>query len=247
MSDFDGLMESVAPKKKRGRPSKADLAAREAERLTSSDFQAQVTAAASGNTLIPEREFHMPVSQNFLARVFNMDPMTVNRRLRRVKPVGFSGEKAKRPIYDFKTACEHLLKPKMDIDTYLATLNPADMPNAINKTFWEAKRIKLKFEIEAGQAWATEDVIEVLGGMAMAIKSHTQLWVERLRDIGLSDEQSAKFAGMVDAFNADLHDKLVAMPRQRQTRSRLAALELEMMAGMEDEDEAAGVDEDLIA
>jgi len=237
IDDFDALIDApvTPPRRRPGRPSKADLAAREAERLVSTDFQASVRAAAAGNTLIAEREFHMPVSQNFLARVFNMDPMTVNRRLRKVKPVGHSGEKVKRPIYDFKTACEHLLKPKMDIDTYLATLNPADMPNAINKVFWEAKRIKLKFEIEAGQAWATDDVIEVLGSMAMAIKSHTQLWVERLRDLGLTDEQSLKFAGMVDAYNSDLHEKLVAMPKQRQTRSRLAAIEQEMLAGVEDE------------
>jgi hypothetical protein len=195
-------------------------------------------AAASGNTLIDERVFHMPVSQNFLARIFNMDPMTVNRRLRRVKPIGFAGgEKQKRPLYDFKAACEHLLKPKMDIDTYLATLNPADMPNGVNKTFWEAKRIKLRYEIEAGEAWATPDVLEVFGRMAMTIKSHTQLWTERLRELGLSDEQSAKFGGMVDAFNTELHTILVEEPSKRQTRSRLAALELEMMSRDDDEDQ----------
>jgi len=237
IDDFDALIDApvTPPKRRPGRPSKADLAARETARLASTDFQAQCKAAAAGNTLIPEEAFHMPVPQNFLARIFNMDPMTVNKRLRKAKPVMVYGDVSKRKLYDFKTACEYLLKPKMDIDTYLATLNAADMPNVINKVYWEAKRIKLKFEIEAGQAWATDDVIEVLGGMAMAIKSHTQLWVERLRDLGLSDEQSAKFATMVDAYNADLHEKLVAMPKQRQTRSRLAAIEQEMLAGAEDE------------
>jgi hypothetical protein len=245
MSDeFDELISAPAPKRNRGgRPTKAEVAAREAEAARSEDdfwttpqMQAAMKAAASGNTLIDERVFHMPVSQNFLARVLNMDAMTVNRRLRRVKPVGYAGgEKQKRPLYDFKTALEHLLKPKMDIDTYMATLNPADMPNAINKTYWEAKRIKLKFEIEAGQAWATADVLEVLGRMAMTIKSHTQLWVENMRSM-LSDEQAAKLSAATDVFNNELHGMLVDEPNKRQTRSRLAALELEMI-GAEDEDE----------
>jgi hypothetical protein len=124
----------------------------------------------------------------------------------------------------------------MDIDTYLATLNPADMPNAINKTFWEAKRIKLKFEIEAGQAWATEDVLEVFGRMAMTIKSHSQLWVENMRS-ALSDEQLAKLSAMVDVFNSELHDMLMEEPKKRQTRSRLAAIEHEMLGDDDDEGE----------
>lgn len=249
--DFDGLLAEtpVVPKQKRGpgRPRKEEVAARVAEQeRTEEDFwstpamQAAMKAAASGNTLIDERVFHMPVSQNFLARVCRLDTMTVNRRLRRVKPVGYAGgEKQKRPLYDFMDAVAHLLKPKMDLDTYLATLNPADMPNAINKTFWEAKRIKLKFEIEAGQAWATADVLEVLGRMAMTIKSHTQLWVENMRSQGLTDEQVSKLSAMVDVFNGELHGMLVDEPNKRQTRSRLAAIELEMMGGADDEAEDA--------
>jgi hypothetical protein len=245
VSEFDELIDAP-PKRKRGpgRPRKEEVAARLAEQeREEEDFwstpamQAAMKSAASGNTLIDERVFHMPVSQNFLARVFVMDTMTVNRRLRRLKPVGYAGgEKQKRPLYDFKAACEHLLKPKMDIDTYLATLNPADMPNAINKTFWEAKRIKLKFEIEAGQAWATEDVLEVFGRMAMTIKSHSQLWVENMRS-ALSDEQLAKLSAMVDVFNSELHDMLMEEPKKRQTRSRLAAIEHEMLGDDDDEGE----------
>lgn len=248
MSDeFDELITAPVRKKRGpGRPRKEDVAAREAAAVRDEEdfwstpqMQALMKSAASGNTLIDERVFHMPVSQAFFARVFVMDAMTVNRRLRRVKPVGYAGgEKQKRPLYDFKTGCEHLLKPKMDIDTYMATLNPADMPNAINKTFWEAKRIKLKFEIEAAQAWATGDVLEVLGRMAMTVKSHSQLWVEKLRSIGLTDEQQAKLSGMVDTFNAELYIMLQEEPQKRQTRSRLAAIEQEMMGADDDGDEA---------
>lgn len=242
MDEFDELINPT-PKRRRGRPSKADIAAREADATRqeesvweSPEMQAAIRSAAAGNTLIDERVFHMPVSQNFLARVFVMDPMTVNRRLRRLKPVGYAGDKQKRPLYDFKTACEHLLKPKMDLDTYISTLNPADLPPQINKTVWEAKRIKLKFEIEAGQAWATEDVLEVLGRMAMTIKSHTQLWVEKMRASGLTDEQLVELGTMVDVFNTELHDTLVEEPKKRQTRSRLAAVEQEMLRLDEDGD-----------
>lgn len=242
--DFDSLIDLPTQRRRPGRPTKAEVAAREAAReqeeksvWDTPEMQAAIKSAAAGNTRIDEREFHMPVSQNFLARVLNMDPMTVNRRLRKVRPKGYSGEKAKRPLYDFKEALEHLLKPKMDIETYLATLNPADMPNAVNKTFWEAKRIKLKFEVEAGQAWATEDVLATFGRMAMTIKSHSQLWVENMRSVGLTDEQIKKLEAMVDVFNGELHLLLVEEPQKRQTRSRLAALEQEMLSSGEQDDD----------
>jgi hypothetical protein len=245
VSEFDELMDPAPKKRGRGRPSNEELAARlteqerdEEEFWASPAMQVAMKAASAGNTLIDERTFHMPVTQNFLGRVLNIDTMTVNRRLRRLKPVGYAGgEKQKRPLYDFKQALEHLLKPKMHGDTFLSTLNPAEMPPAVNKTVWEAKRIKLKVELEAGQAWADADVLSVLGDVFMTIKSHTQLWVERLRERGMTDEQLKLVEEMTDVYCNELHEKLVDFPNKRKTRSRLAEIEREMMGSLAEDDE----------
>jgi hypothetical protein len=148
-----------------------------------------------------------------------MDAATVRKRLLKAPILAMGG--GGRPLYDFKTACEYVVKPKMDIDTYLKTLNPADMPNAINKVYWEAKNIRLKYELAAGQAWATEDVLEVFGTVFMTIKERTKLWVEDLRESAkLSDETLAQLTEKVDAYQTALHADLIAIPLKRQTYSK---------------------------
>lgn len=200
-------------------------------------MKAKIRLAAHGHTDIKSTDFIRPVTQQFMAEVFGMDPATVKKRLVTC-PTLDDGTGARR-VYDFKTACEYLIKPKMDEATFIKTLNHADMPKMVNKVFWEAKRIKLKYEIEAGEAWATSDVLEVFGDVFMTVKSHAQLWVEAMREIGLDDVAAKKVEQLTDAFSAELHSKLVEMPKQRQTRSRIAELEQELMAS-----EGGGFDDD---
>lgn len=216
--DLDALLgDTPAPTgPKRGRPSNADRAARQAAEQPFT--QRELAEATRGMTKIPLSDFKMPVGLNFLASVFNMDAATVRKRLLLAPTVGLGG--GNRPIYDFKTAVEYLVKPKMDLTTYLATLNPAEMPNSINKAYWESRAIRLKFELAAGQAWATEDVLSVFGTVFMAIKERTKLWVEDLRESGaLDDEQLMKMGQRVDAFQAALHADLIDIPAKRKTRS----------------------------
>lgn len=190
-------------------------------------------SAVSGHIGIKSTDFMKPVTQQFLAEVFGMDPKTVKKRLIHCPMV----MKSNRALYEFKTACEYLLKPRMDEATFMKTLNAADLPPIVNKVVWEAKRIKLKYEIEAGQAWSTDDVLEVFGEVFMAVKSHAQLWAESMRELDLGDEANRKIEGLVDGFSADLHSKLVEMPKQRQTRSKIAELENASMPTFADEDD----------
>lgn len=194
-----------------------------AERLAERQQREIVKNAALGRGQYKAKQFLLPVSQNFLVEVWGMDPETVKKRLLKCPVVGTH---ANRDVYDFKTACEYLLKPRMDIETFLKTLNPADMPNAVNKTFWEALRGKLKFQIEAGEAWATEDVLDVFGRVFMTIKERTKLWVENVRETAaLGDEGNQKFTEMVDDYLTNLHSELIEIPKARQTRSKAAEIE----------------------
>ncbi|MBH0113277.1 hypothetical protein I5E68_09995 [Novosphingobium sp. YJ-S2-02] len=219
--DFDDLLSPAAT---------TDVAARRARRREVDPLAREVRLAASGKGSLRATDFMKPVTQQFLAEVFGMDPATVKKRLVTCPVLGEGG--GNRRVYDFKTACSFLLKPRMDEATFLKTLNHADMPPILNKVVWEAKRIKLKYEIEAGQAWATEDVIEVLGRVFMAVKSHSQLWAESMRELGLDDATMKKVEGLVDGFSSELHQELVDMPKQRQTRSKIAELEQELLGGV---------------
>ena len=214
--EFDDLLGEPTP------PPADDIE----ERLKSSKLQGDIRRAGSGKTLIPENDFLMPVTMNFIARVMRMDPVTVKDRLTAggCKPVGSVG--AGRPIYLFHEAIAYVIKPRMNIGTYLKTLQSSDMPNAINKVFWEAERIKNKVLIETGEAWPTSRVLDVLGRVFMLIKDRMPLIKEDMREAGLTDEQNRALEERLDQFQLDLHADLVEMPKQNQTLSRRADIDV---------------------
>jgi len=70
--------------------------------------------------------------------------------------------------------------PKVDIATWIKSQTPATLPVHINKAFWEAENSKLRWMERARHYWHDEDVLDVLGRTALAIKESAQLWVEDL-------------------------------------------------------------------
>jgi hypothetical protein len=150
-----------------------------------------------------------------------MDQATVKKRLLTVKPVRIGGtEKVPRPLYDFKEACSYLVKPNIDLDLYIRSMDVNKLPNLLNKIYWEAKRTRLRYELEAGDAWRTEDVLAVFGLVFMTIKDRIQLWSETMREaVRLNDEQYARFQQMTDDLQGDLHEHLCRIPAERQTQS----------------------------
>lgn len=191
----------------------------------SREGQKRIRSASTGRSHHPEvdeKQFYMPVGVNFLAKVLRLNVETVQRRLRTVTPVGQAGTAQNRPMYDFASVVPYLVKPKMDIRTYLRSLNPADMPQNISKAFWEAERIRTKALLEAGEAWPTEAVLERFGKLFMMIKDRIPLITEGMRDEGLTDDQMAKLQASCDQFQKDLHEALVLLPRQESTPPHLA-------------------------
>lgn len=235
------------PKRRPGRPSNAERAERERQLLESMESKRLISAAAAGQTAMKAEEFFLPVGQNFLAMVLGLNPETVRKRLRRVKPIGYGSGAQRRPVYDFRKVLPYLIKSEMDAATLLETINPNDLPPSINKTIWEAKRIKLKYEIEAGEAWATEDVLEVFGTVFMAIKDRTKLWVDDLREQckGMTvDEVFGALQEHIDAYQAALHSDLIEIPQRRATQSKFAEAELVSMGPeVDDSDDFEGDDE----
>lgn len=171
--------------------------------------------ASAGKTFVEAGVLMQPVTRNFLAEVFQMAPATVRTRLLACPKVG---QNAGRDLYDFRTAVPYLVPPKMDVEQYIRSLDAAKLPNHINKMFWEALSQRLKYMIAAGEAWGTEDVLSLLGQVAMTIKDRLQLWNEAMRERAkLSDEQMALLSRMIDELQADLWKDLVAIPSKRAT------------------------------
>lgn len=159
-----------------------------------------------------------PVTTNTLAIVFDHDITTINKRLIDCPFV----TQGNRKLYDFREACSYIVKPKMTPEQFVKTLNKADLPPEINLAFWNAQRAKIKFMLEAGEAWETGDVLAVLGETCMAMKDILTMVPEEMRERAkLTDEQTKLAEQFIDELRATLQQKLVEMPKQKRTPSLL--------------------------
>ncbi|MEG3175881.1 DUF1441 family protein [Sphingomonas sp. RB3P16] len=230
--DFASLMPPETPVKRRpGRPTREEAAARLAAQVAreaeederrarssaSINQRAEIVRASTGQQWLKEEMFGEPVGMNFLIRVMRMDPGTIKTRLQRCKPAGQVGN---RTVWYFHEALPFLVKPKMTAEEFARTLNKADLPPEINSAFWTAQRSRVKYKIEAQEAWETEDVLAVLGDVAMAIKDSLTMVVEELRNRAkLTDEQTEIVSTTIDEIRTEMRRKLVDMPSLKQTGS----------------------------
>ncbi len=198
-----------------------NLSEREQRRLDAAQRlakEAAIKAAGHGGTFVEMGALKRPVSQNFLAEVFDMDPATVRKRLVRCPKLGMAG--GNRPIYDFKTACSYLLPPKMSAEEFVKTLHHLKLPPEVNKTFWQGLRERLRFLREAGELWHTTDILKVFGQVNMMFKDRIDMWVEDIRDLkGISDKHVEKIEQMAHALKNDLYEDLVSAPARGETHS----------------------------
>lgn len=245
--DFASIFDDETPEapqpKRIGRPRTRDIypevkAANEVVEQELRDFynsregQRRIRAAATGRLeVFNEKDFYQPVSTSFLCKVLRMNAETVQKRLRTVTPVGHAGTSQSRPLYDFVVAVEHLVKPKMNLRTYLRSLNPADMPQNISKVFWEAERIRTKALVEAGEAWPTESVLQVMSQANKMVNDRIPLLIEAMREEGLTDDQMKKLEAACDQFRNDVHEAYVEFPKSQSTPPHLA----NVAVGVDDE------------
>lgn len=219
MDDFDSLLGDQPPRKKRGRPTKEEAERRRLEAQESEGLKRLARAARTGQSspITPEELRQLPVAKNFFARFFPMDPMVVTKRLADCKP--FAMEGGGRPVYLFGEALPYLVKPKMTAEQFARTLNKADLPPEINKAFWDSQRSRVKYKIESQEAWETEDVMRVLGEVAMLFKDSTTMVVEEMRNRAkLTDEQTEILQECIDELRKEIRKKLVEMPQKEQTQ-----------------------------
>ncbi len=229
--DLDDLLGDISPKpekkprksKRIGRPPKGSQApiipAAGAKAPALSKGDPDLDELPDGE--LPDASaFTRPVRVNFLATILGTETRRLLPKLAHCPVIGYEMHRGKEvPVYDFKTAIAYLVEPKMDIATWIKSQNAAHLPVQINKAFWEAENAKLRWMAAAKQYWHDEDVLDVLGSAAMAIKETTLLWVENLPGkANLTTEQFEALQGNVVDLLDDIHQRLVEIPATRKTR-----------------------------
>lgn len=183
-----------------------------------------------GGRITDAQQFQRPVSVTFLIDVMGMERRNIKKKLADCPPIGY--HRGNVPLYDFRQALPYLVKPKVNVARHIQKMGSEDLPKALQKDVWDAKLKRQTWEERARQLWRSEDVIEVLSEAFKSIKSATRLWVDQLADEHhLSDELRNDLRDLVDGLQKSLHDRLVRMPEERQTRSSISEID-----GIDDEE-----------
>lgn len=160
------------------------------------------------------------VSAAWLGHVFGMDKNTIKKKLAKC-PV--AAMKKATPHYAIKEAAAYLIPPKVDLLSYIKSLRPQDLPPVLSDAYWAAQLKRQKWEVNAGELWHTDDVMEVLGDMAKMLKNTIQLWTDELDRIhGLNDQQRTSLTQMCDGLLNEIHDTLVSAPLRKSTLASVA-------------------------
>lgn len=159
------------------------------------------------------------VSASWLAQVFGHDKNTIAKKLS-TAGLEVVGRRNGGPLYRIPDAAAYLVKPKVDLVSYIKTLRPNDLPPMLNVAYWDAMLKRQKWEENAHDLWRTEDVLTVLGDLAFEIKTTVNLWVEEVdRREGLTNEQRVIITELSDSLLARVHQRMVDAPSQKKTVS----------------------------
>lgn len=170
-------------------------------------------------------DVHAGVSVEWLASVYGMATRTVKKRIAGLQPMKrLKGS----TMYELRLASAYLVDPMIDVDKFVKTLRPEDLPPKLTKDYWDAQLKRRKYELLAGDLWATGDVLEVLGSVFKHIKESTQLWINTVeRTTELTNKQRETLMTLADQLLTDVHSKLVTMPDNARTASLLEAKAIE--------------------
>lgn len=171
------------------------------------------------DTLPLASDFARPVSAVFLGQIFGKPAKQISARLTNCRVIGHRPwGQGVIPQYDFLEAISYLLEPKGSFDDWFATKNPASLPSYVTKAFWDSANQRNRVMRGSNDLWHTEDVLSVLGRVALTIKEESRLWIEELpgRD-QLSDEQYKHLLEQVTVLQNNIRDRMLQMPSDTQT------------------------------
>lgn len=173
-----------------------------------------------------------PVSVPFLAQEFGLSAPTVKIRLAAIRAAdtGNRGE----PLYRISEAAPLLIQrqrvQEADIAKAMKNLRPQDLPPMTQAVYWDAMRKRQAWERDAGMLWRTDDVLDVLTDVFRAIRESIRLWADEVDgEKRLSSENLKYLRSRTNDLQATLHDKLVALKDNKETRSSAAYVDDPML------------------
>ena len=159
------------------------------------------------------------VTSAWLAAAFSMTQQSVRNKLAHCRRKTVKGRGV---MYDFVEAVQFLVpQPAQSIADFLEDTDPEDLPLAFQKDFWATERVRMAVQKEAGDLWATQDVVESLSDLLQRLKAAIQLFPDRVhRAHGLTGAQRTTIVDLCDELLDDVHRRVRTMADEKTTGSQ---------------------------
>ena len=174
-----------------------------------------------------------------LGLAFNMDIRAVQQKLHGVAP---STVRHGSKVWLLADAAPYLVKPKVDVETYIKSMSHSDLPKHLTKEFWAGQRARQEFMLKEGDLWPTPMVVENVGELMKVMAMALKLLGDTVdRQAELTPKQRKIITEIVDATLKDLVRSVEE--RFGKAKSRIEAeaalvVESRKVAEEEDDDES---------
>lgn len=156
-----------------------------------------------------------------LAQIFAMDVRKIKGKLHGLAPVT---TRAGHPIYRIKDAARYLVEPMWPIEEYVKHMNHTDLPYLLKKEYWAAQRSKQLYEIDAGDLWRTDQVVEHISELLKIISLSLRLTSDSVeRETALTPKQRDIVIRTMDEALANAHSEI----EKKISRSRSQKVEVD--------------------
>lgn len=142
-----------------------------------------------------------------LAQMFQMDQVTVDRRLAAVRPVG---ERDGRHIWRVKDAAPTLVPLPTDAVDRVLRMGHMDLPPMLRKEYWQGQAQQLKVLEQEGHIWRTEAVQRYVGEAFREVRMEIKLLQDGLeRNTELTERQRNLLSNAIDGCLTGIRDRLI--------------------------------------
>ena len=144
-----------------------------------------------------------------LALAFEMDTMTVARRLSAARP---AGERDGQHVWRLKDAAPHLCPLPDDVVARVLRMNHTDLPPKLRKEYWDAQKAQLAVLEQEGKIWRSDAVYRYVGAAFREIRLEVALIPDTLaRRSELTDLQQQIVNDAVDGCLAEIRNRLIRL------------------------------------
>jgi len=142
------------------------------------------------------------LNQSQLAVAFGMDIRTIQRKIHGLHPSGIrNGSK----VWKLADVTPYLVKPRVDIETYIKNMNHNELPKHLTKEFWAGQRARQDYLLKEGDLWPTTQVVEKVSELMKLMSMSLKLLADTVdRQSELTEKQRKVILSIVDSTQTDL-------------------------------------------